>query len=288
MAIPSVTGPTNFAARHFGQDTQQGGPITAAPRLGYNFSVEFILNQEVAIADASFGHTFTFDRVSGVSLPDISYDVQSVNQYNRIRHVATRQVFGPANLSIYDTKDNMFTEILKSYSKHYFNSMELDEDVFSGYNMNDVDFQNGKEHPFGANSINPEARFFIEELRIHNIDFNKTEGRTHQLFNCMITNVSLDRFDYSNSQPILYQVQVQPEHVNVGPLNLTTDDGASDPSNPSQDFARAVANRPNNVVNAVPTNNTNTLKPFTGTLKAGEKLRNINGKSFVVPFSDAF
>ena len=102
MAIPSVTGPTNFAARHFGQDTQQGGPITAAPSLGYNFSVEFILNQEVAIADASFGHTFTFNRVSGVSVPDIQYDTQPVNQYNRIRHVATRQVFGPASLSLYD------------------------------------------------------------------------------------------------------------------------------------------------------------------------------------------
>ena len=161
--------------------------------------------------------------------------------------------------------------------------MELDEDIFSGYNMNDVDFQNGKEHPFGAKSINPEARFFIEELRIHNIDFNKTEGRTHQLFNCMITSVSLDRFDYSSSLPILYQIQVQPEHVNVGPLNLTSVDGGSDVDDPSNDFAVTVANRPANVVNAVPVNNPNNLQPFTGTLKSGEKLRNINGKSYVVP-----
>lgn len=285
MAIPSVTGPTNFAARHFGQDTQQGGPITAAPRLGYNFSVEFLLNQEIAISDASFGHTFTFNRVSGVSVPDVQYDTQPVNQYNRIRHVATRQVFGPASLSIYDTKDNKFTNILKAYSKHYFNGMELDEDTFSGYSMNDVDFQNGKEHPFGAQSISPTARFFIEELRIHNIDFNKTEGRTHQLFNCMITSVSLDRFDYSSSLPILYQIQVQPEHVNVGPLNLTNVDGGSDVDNPTQDLAVTVSNRPANVVNAVPVNNPNNLQPFTGTLKAGEKIRNIDGKSFVVPAS---
>lgn len=285
MAIPSVTGPTNFAARHFGQDTQQGGPITAAPRLGYNFSVEFLLNQEIAISDASFGHTFTFNRVSGVSVPDVQYDTQPVNQYNRIRHVATRQVFGPASLSIYDTKDNRFTNILKAYSKHYFNGMELDEDTFSGYSMNDVDFQNGKEHPFGAQSISPTARFFIEELRIHNIDFNKTEGRTHQLFNCMITSVSLDRFDYSSSLPILYQIQVQPEHVNVGPLNLTNVDGGSDVDNPTQDLAVTVSNRPANVVNAVPVNNPNNLQPFTGTLKAGEKIRNIDGKSFVVPAS---
>jgi len=286
MALPSVTGPTNFAAKHFGQDTNQGSPITAAPRLGYNFSVEFILNQEVAIPDASFGHTFTFNRVSGVSVPDISYDVQQVNQYNRIRHVPTRQNFGPANISIYDTKDDKFTSILKAYSKHYFNGLDLSEDNFSGYNMIAEQFQQGGSQPFGAENTTQSARFFIEEIRIHNTDF-QNEGRTHTLFNCMITSVSLDRFDYSNSQPILYQVQIQPEHVNIGPLNLTTDDGASDTDNPNQDLARAVANRPSNVVNAVaPTvQNNESLKPFTGTLQSGEKLRNINGKTFVVPAS---
>ncbi len=32
-----------------------------------------------------------------------------------------------------------------------------------------------------------------------------------------------------------------------------------------------------------PSTPNNKLKPFKGTLKTGEKIRNINGKSFVVP-----
>ena len=83
MGLTSNTGPYNAAAEYFGADDQV---MVKTPRSLFQFDLEFVLNENITIQDASFPKTFTFHRVQSVSMPDFDYGIQQVNQYNRIRY----------------------------------------------------------------------------------------------------------------------------------------------------------------------------------------------------------
>ena len=60
MGLTSNTGPYNAAAEHFGADD---AVMVKTPRALYNFSVQFLLNENVRMEDDSFGRNFMFQRV---------------------------------------------------------------------------------------------------------------------------------------------------------------------------------------------------------------------------------
>ena len=195
MGLTSNTGPYNAAAEHFGADDPV---MVKTPRQLYNFSVQFLLNENVEIEDASFSRNFTFNRVSSVAMPDFDYGIQPLNQYNRMRYVPTRMTPGPTNIIFYDTKDNQFQAMMKAYAAHYYQGHNMDTKNFNGYSLLDEDFASGTAHQFGAKTITSDARFFFEEIRIHNKD-TAQGGRTTVLFNCMMNTVQHSTFDYSQS-----------------------------------------------------------------------------------------
>ena len=104
----------------------------------------------------------------------------------------------------------------------------------------------------------------------------------------MIQNINHDTLNYSDSSPILYNVQFIPEHFNITNLQKELDEETVNKNVAiGGNLAGVVANRPE-IIEPLP-NNLETkgdavqLQPFKGTLKPGEKIRNINGKSFLVP-----
>tara|TARA_B110000858_G_scaffold152508_1_gene173745 strand:- start:260 stop:1318 length:1059 start_codon:yes stop_codon:yes gene_type:complete len=217
MGLTSNTGLYNAAADHFGADD----PVTLRqPRQKFNFSLEFILNGNIPLIDDSYGRSFTFNRVLTAGLPDFDYSIQRLNQYNRPRFVPTRLETGPANFSFYDTKDNQFLHLMMGYAGHYFHGHQLDPRNFSGNNIIQEQFSTGAGQPFGAETITHDTRFMFEEIKLHQKD-TAQGGKTTTMFNCMITSVSYDTLDYADSQPVMWSVQFQPEHVNFDPLGGT-------------------------------------------------------------------
>jgi len=224
MGLISNTGPYNAAADKFG--VQHGSNVlTGIPRLKYNFSVSFILNPTVPLIDESFGRAFTFDRVSSVGLPDFDYGVVRLNQYNRPRYVPTRMDSPPINILFYDTKDNQFNFLLMAYAQHYFHGHQLDSTTAGAYDVINGGFASGGASPYGARTIPDDQRFFFEEIIIKQQD-TAQGGRIIRMFNCMMTNVNHDRLDYSDSNPLQYTVQFQPEHVNIEPLGASSSQAA--------------------------------------------------------------
>jgi len=290
MGLISNTGPYNAAADKF--NVQHGSNVlTGIPRLKYNFSVEFIINESVQLLDESFGRAFTFDRVSSVGLPDFDYNVVRLNQYNRPRFIATRMDVAPVSIIFYDTKDNQFNFLQMAYAQHYFNGHSLPDEVFSGYTTTAPDFSTGAGQDFGAKSVPQSQRFFFEEIIIKQQDVAQG-GRQINLYNCMMTNVNHDRLDYSDSQPVTYNVQFQPEHVNIKPLDASSEENAASQIAQGGAEASAIAQRagiglptqrPAPSVSTPQNDPAAGLTPFQGTLRTGEKLRNINGRTFVVP-----
>ena len=287
MGLTSNTGFYNPAAEKFGVDDPV---MVKAPRMKYQFKLEFVLNSNVFMEDDSFGRTFTFDRVMSASMPDFDYGMQTLNQYNRMRHIPTRMTIGTCSISFYDTKDNQFSTLMKAYAGHYFGHEEtgahdLDPANFSGYNMLGTKFGVGDSHPFGAKSIAPDARFFFEEIRIHNRD-TAQGGRSFALYNCMITAINHDTLAHSDSQPIQYSVSFQPEHFNVGKITTSMGDEAVAKS-------QAISTIPTNVSNR-PTNPFVDLKmgvqvaeeigrSFDGAPGINEVVRELNGATRIVP-----
>tara|TARA_B100001094_G_scaffold330766_1_gene396842 strand:- start:3501 stop:4253 length:753 start_codon:yes stop_codon:yes gene_type:complete len=243
-----------------------------------------MLNENVAMEDDSFGRNFTFHRVSSVVMPDYDYGLQPVNQYNRIRYVPTRMTPGPCNVLFHDTKDNQFQTMMKAYAGHYFGHPEtgahdMDPVNFSGYEMLNSKFAAGDAHHFGAKTIPSNARFFFEEIRIHNKD-TAQGGRTTVLYNCMISQVSHSTFDYSQSSVSTYSVQFTPEHVNIGVV-----DGALINSKQAQrqslesTTASTVANR----IGTLDTSTQIIQQAYVGqNYGPNQSLRNQNGNTFVV------
>ena len=274
MGLTSNTGFYNPAAEHFGVDDPV---MVKAPRMKYQFKLEIVLNENVAMEDNSFGRTFIFDRVMSASLPDFDYGMQTLNQYNRMRHIPTRMSIAPISISFYDTKDNQFSTLMKAYAQHYFQGHDMDSKNFSGYEILNAKFAAGDAHQFGAKSISSDSRFMFEEIRIYNTD-TAQGGRITNLYNNMMLNVQADTLDFSTSAPLIYNVSFQPEHANIGSLG-TTDINATraGQQNILSTVASTVANRP-----AQQTINSIGQRLFQGeTLRANEVLRNIDGQTFV-------
>ncbi len=271
MGLISNTGPYNAAAENF--NVQHGSQVqTGIPRSKFQFSLDFILNPTVGLIDESFGRAFTFHRVSSAGLPDFDYNVVQVNQYNRMRYIPTRMLVQPVSVVFYDTKDSQFDYLLRSYAGHYYQGHNMSSQNFSDVPTTAPAFSTGGSHDFGAKTIPDNQRFFFEEIVITQQDTAQGGRRTH-LYNCMITNVNHDRLDYGDSNPVQYTVQFQPEHVNYFSLGANGDTSpqiASGGSEATRLANRSAATAPQ-------------LQPFTGILRNGESLRNINGRSFVVP-----
>lgn len=280
MGLTSNTGFYNPAAEKFGVDDPV---MVKAPRMKYQFKIEFVLNSSVYMEDDSFGRTFTFDRVLSASLPDFDYGIQTLNQYNRMRHIPTRLSLAPVSVVFYDTKDNQFSTLMKAYAGHYFGDEnngvhDLDPVNFSGYNLLGNKFGTSEGHPFGAKSISSDARFFFEEIRIFNTD-TAQGGRVTALYNNMINTIQADTVDHAQSSPLTYSVSFQPEHANIGSLGSSDINGRiASQQNIQSTVAATVANRPVQQIN----HPVGQRIYKGGVLAADEVIRNIDGKELVI------
>lgn len=225
MGLTANTGPYNAAADHFGVDDLV---MTKIPRKKFNFTVEI---------GTIFGG-FTFHRVQSVSLPDYSYNTISVNQYNRQRYVHTRVEPTPSSIAFYDTVDNQFQDMLRDYSNYYSHGHQLSERTMVTYDT----VTDGFDGSFGIKPVNPTERYFFPTIIIKSQD-TADSYRSIVMYNCMITSVSHDRLDYSDSSPVLWQAQFQPEHVNFDTGNVSNGASASGVNAPTKayDVAKSAA-----------------------------------------------
>jgi hypothetical protein len=218
MGLTYNTGFYNAAAEHYGVDDPV---MTKIPRQKFQFMVEITINETVPLVDESYGRQFIFHRVQGVTLPDYQHNLVKTNQYNRLRWVPTRSEITPATITFYDTKDNQFQYLVQAYAQHYFHGHNLPGAAIAPYDT----ITQGMSGVFGAKTIPASQRFFFPSIRILSKD-TATSGRIVSMYNCMITNINHDRLDYSDSNPVVWSVQFQPEQVNLE----TVDNGTVEPT----------------------------------------------------------
>ena len=171
------------------------------PRSSFNFYVDLTFRKPEAPSGLE---TIRLDRISAIQQPSYTPRTQVLNQYNRKRIVQTGLDYNPITLSAYDTRDALIEKLLKSYSKFYFKGpMDATSDA-EAFNAELVNMQfTGGSSRHGLRLQG--HRQFITQLCIYKVssddDYNKTT-----IYNPMITSIAAGDLNYSDSNPIQYQI----------------------------------------------------------------------------------
>jgi len=199
----------NFASEIYSVGNGAGGStkLTLLPRLKFNFRVSFVVDTEIT------SNTYVFERIANVTLPSITFDTQTLNQYNKKRVVQSRMNYGPATFTVYDTHDNEFyANIIQPYTEQYYNSSygirNYTDPLGGDESVTSPNIDTGMGLYLATN------RYYIRQVIIEQLGI---EGHTRQTImnNCMLTAVNGDTLDYSESAPVTWQVSLTPENIQI-------------------------------------------------------------------------
>jgi hypothetical protein len=187
----------NFAQEAFRSDGDQ----LLVPRQKFNFTL---------VIDRVFRSPIVFTRVSSASAASYGVDTTIMNQYNHKRVVQTRLNYDPITVAFYDTFDNEWHTLMQAYLAHYFNNGKGIEQRTSLEGINTTDPSFATDFGFTPNDV----RYFFPQIKIIQNGY-RGEYRETILVNPTITSMQGDTLDYSDSQPVKYNVTFQPESIQV-------------------------------------------------------------------------
>jgi hypothetical protein len=175
--------------------------------MKFNFRVSFVVETQIT------NNTYVFERIANVTLPGITFDTQTLNQYNKRRNIQTRMNYGQATFTLYDTHDNDFYDkIIQPYTEQYYNGsygIRPFTDPLAGDESITAPEVSTSMGLYLANN-----RYYIKQIIIEQLGISGTNRQT-VLNNCMLTAINGDTLDYSESAPVVWQVTVVPENIQV-------------------------------------------------------------------------
>ena len=192
----------NASQRIFGTAGEAGFTNYTLPKLKYSFIVEFELTNfaknfiETQLPDTHTG--FNVNNVScfvrDVTLPSVSFNVETLNQYNRPRVVTGKLEYKPCSINFYDTADGAAFLLFDAYKKYYYGDQFIKS---TGSFRNDVLSTPAEFEAMGGNwglSLlnigNSDKQYFFKQINIYEID-NDT-CTIHNMFNVFVSDITLD------------------------------------------------------------------------------------------------
>lgn len=185
------------------------------PRLKHNWTVTFELSPGATqLLTKKIGSDRVNEllselslRAQSVDLPTWNITTQTLNQYNKHRHVHTRVDWQQVQVKFFDTVDNAFQALLIAYMEYYFPN-----------NFNDVGFNAMQpdqlslafKGEYGLASINnSNNNFFI--TMVVNREYGGWVDQT-LIINPKITSVQHDQLDYTDTgSPVNWTITLQYE-----------------------------------------------------------------------------
>ena len=209
-----------------------------SPKFKFLFHVYFDINRDLissasAIpADGNIGLT-----VKTVQLPKYTFELATMNQYNRKRIVQSKIKYDPINITFHDDNGNLIRKLWYTYYTYYFkDSLQLDQTAINGTkastntagvdlnrrNIYDPNNQGTNDWGYIGDTFVPQtatasglgvskAPFF---RAINIFGFNQHNFVMYRLINPMIESLSHDTYDYSQSNGVMeHQMSLQYETV---------------------------------------------------------------------------
>lgn len=200
--------------------TETTGLLDLTPRQSFNFS---LMIEAVGMSPAYM------DRVASVSLPDISFATSVVNQYNKPRVITTKMHYGQVTVGFYDTFDGEFFNLMKAYTRHYFNSTQgIDPAIGTEGNILTAPTFSTK---FGYTLTQNADRYFFPTIKIVQTGMGPVFDRTTVLHNSMVVSASYNTLTYESSSPVMINVIFAPESITASQPGSNRHQPAQQPSN---------------------------------------------------------
>jgi hypothetical protein len=196
------------------------------PRTKYLFHVYFNVNTEIPALRNLFSNgaiTSVSVLVKTAQLPSYTFDVDTLNQYNRKRLVQTKINYDPVNITFHDDTSDLIRTMWYNYYSYYYadptqgynnipnqsgsSGMSATNSNGFGYNSNDIynsarsvsdwgyigeTYYNSSENTVSTTGSKPP---FFRDITIYGLA-NKQFAQ-YTLINPMITNWKHDTYDYS-------------------------------------------------------------------------------------------
>jgi hypothetical protein len=221
-----------------------------APKYKFLFHVYFDINKDLIGATKNWPTDQNFGlAVKNIQLPKYSFDVHTLNQYNRKRVVQTKLKYDPINIAFHDDNSNLIRKMWYTYYTYYYkdatqqdSNSGLPADTFGDggygnrYNLNHRNIydasingsddwgyigETGKSPATNtAASLGVSKAPFFKAINIYG--FNQHNFALYRLINPMIESFSHDTYDYAQGNGVMEnQMTLQYETVKYyeGALN---------------------------------------------------------------------
>lgn len=190
------------AARMWGM---RDSKLQKLPRAKFLFMVNFFrpTSPNANYMDWATGISFI---VKSITRPNISFKVETLNQYNKKRVVQTGLEYQPITVSFYDTYDQRVVKMFKEYVEHYYGDFAFGTRDSWNYDVTSAEYlQETDEFGFKVNGLIPNDEYFFE-----NIEFYQFGGGTYNKF--ILIHPKLVSFDYDDED---YTDTTTPQMVNM-------------------------------------------------------------------------
>lgn len=179
------------------------------PRLKFQFTVEINFNSEAT----AYKSPLVLNRIVEVTMPSHTIKTQTVNQYNKKRHIQTGIEYSPFSMTVYDTRDGDSREsievFLKEYHDYYYGSTMNDavaevfqDDIISALFKGSKDDVSSK-----GLKLRPE-RYFINSIVIKR-QSSAEDNNIITIYNPIITSVQGDTLSYSDNAAVQYRIEFE-------------------------------------------------------------------------------
>ena len=200
----------NIAQKIYATDTSDPG--YKIPRHKFNFTL--ILHRTGAQSQI-------FHQVMSATLPNYTFENETLNQYNRRRIIQKQLQYGTMQVTFFDTYDNAWQRIMSDYAKHYYNGGNgLDQRT----EMSNPDDSTVDSFTTGLGFVANNKRHFFSKVSIIQNGYRRGHREIMAHFPT-ITEIQHDTLAHSESQPVVYQVTFQPEYIQITENPGRFDDG---------------------------------------------------------------
>lgn len=208
-----------------------------SPKFKFLFHVYFDINTDISNNIANWPKDGDFGlAVKTVQLPKYSFELATLNQYNRKRVVQTKIKYDPVNITLHDDNANLIRQLWYSYYAYYYNDPNYPSNVVSTTtsstsnvdlnkrNIYDKDISNltnwgytGEPLVKSSNTSTAVAGDgvkvpFFKSIRIYG--FNQHNFVMYQLINPTIESFTHDTYNYAEGNGTMeHQMAIQYETV---------------------------------------------------------------------------
>jgi len=227
---------TDVATGFFGNDylrdythaskTFRTGSYGYAPKFKHLFHVYFDINTDLIPASKSWP-TLAADRnfglaVKTVQLPKYSFDLHTLNQYNRKRIVQTKIKYDPIQITFHDDNADLIRKLWHTYYTYYYKDAatpDMNPGITSGRDIYDPISTTGHDwgyigegtSPASGSVVGSTKPCFFKTIRVYG--FNQHNFSLYTYVNPIIESFGHDTYSYAESGTMEHNMTIQYETV---------------------------------------------------------------------------